>query len=506
MKKGMVYLIGAGPGDPGLFTLRGRDCLAAADVVIYDHLVHPDILRHIRPGAEVAYAGKQGGSHSLSQDEINDRLVQAARRGKTVARLKGGDPFVFGRGGEEALVLARAGIPFVVVPGVTSAVAVPAYAGIPLTQRGYTSTLALVAGHEDPTKMASDISWDALARLGTVVFLMGVKNLPRIAENLIRHGRSAETPAALIRWGTTPGQKTLQASLGEIAARAEAERFTPPAVFVVGEVVALREALTWFETKPLFNRGVIVTRPEAQAEEMAALLWAQGARPLRFPVIATAPPPSWDGLDRACAAVDRYAWIVFTSANGVRFFFDRFCRGDRDVRDLKGVRIATIGPATARAVAERGLRVDLVPESFVSEGVVAAFQSRDLRGRRVLLPRAAEARDVLPEGLRGLGAEVDAVTAYQTVSTGRTRQELDDLLRTAGADVVSFTSPSTVREFCAVAGRNHPLWERIVVACLGPVTVAEARRLGLPVHIVQERFTVPGLVDAMVRHFQEEGP
>jgi uroporphyrinogen III methyltransferase/synthase len=342
-EKGKVYIIGAGPGDPGLITLRGAECIREAEVIIYDHLVNPDILRHAGEKAVMIYAGKQGGDHTLSQDEINRRLVEEAGRGAVVARLKGGDPFIFGRGGEEAEVLREAGIPFEIIPGVTSAIAVPAYAGIPLTHRGHTSTVAFVTGHEDPTKGKSDIDWPALAGIGTLVFLMGVKNLAAIAENLIRCGKDAATPAALIRRGTTPEQETLIGALGDIAQKAGDHRFAAPAILVVGGVVGLREAMNWFETKPLFGRGIVITRPEAQAEAFAELLRAEGARVIPFPVIRIAPPESWGPLDQALKRLETYHWIVFTSANGVSSFFRRLREEGRDLRDLKGIRMTGKG-------------------------------------------------------------------------------------------------------------------------------------------------------------------
>jgi uroporphyrinogen III methyltransferase/synthase len=504
-KQGRVYIIGAGPGDPGLITLRGAECIREADVVIYDHLVNPDILRHAGGKAIRIYAGKQGGDHTLSQDEINRRLVEEAGQGKVVARLKGGDPFIFGRGGEEAEVLREAGIPFEVVPGVTSAIAVPAYAGIPLTHRGHTSTVAFVTGHEDPTKRESDIDWPALAGIGTLVFLMGVKNLAAIAENLIRCGKDAATPAALIRRGTTPEQETLTGTLGDIAQKAEERRFAAPAILVVGGVVGLRETMNWFETKPLFGRGIVVTRPEAQAEEFAELLRAQGARVIPFPVIRIASPESSAPLDQALDKLETYHWIVFTSANGVSSFFGHLRERGRDIRDLKGVRIATIGPATAAAVEALGIRVDLVPEEFISEGVVRAFAGEDLRGRRILLPRAAEARDVIPEGLAAMGAKVDVVTVYRTVRSDRNASELLPIFTEGKVDAITFTSPSTVTHFLGIMGPGFRLPPPVRVACIGPVTAAAARKAGLTVDILQERYTIPGLVDTLADYFRTSG-
>jgi len=500
-KKGKVYIIGAGPGDPGLITLRGAECIREADVIVYDHLVNPEILRHAQEKAIRIYAGKQGGDHTLSQDEINRRLVEEAGRGAVVARLKGGDPFIFGRGGEEAEVLQEAGIPFEVVPGVTSAIAVPAYAGIPLTHRNHTSTVAFVTGHEDPTKEKSDMDWPALAGIGTLVFLMGVKNLSAIAENLIRCGKDAATPAALIRRGTTPEQETLTGTLGDIARKADERRFAPPAILVVGGVIGLREVMNWYETKSLFGRGIVITRPEAQAEEFAELLRAQGARVIPFPVIRIAEPLSWAPFDQALSRLEAYQWIVFTSANGVAFFFQRLREQGRDIRELKGIRIATIGPATAAAVGALGIRVDLVPEEFISEGVVRAFAGEDLRGCRILLPRAEQARDVIPEGLEKMGAKVDVVAVYRTLRSDREAAELLPLFAGGKVDVITFTSPSTVTQFLGIMGPDFHLPSRVRIACIGPVTAAAARKAGLTVDILQERYTIPELVDAIAAHF-----
>ena len=503
INNGKVYIIGAGPGDPGLLTLRGAECIREADVIIFDHLVSPEILLHAGEKARRIYAGKQGGDHTLSQEEINRRLVEEAGQGNIVARIKGGDPFIFGRGGEEAEVLREAGIPFEIIPGVTSAVAVPAYAGIPLTHRDHTSTVAFITGHEDPTKEKSDIDWEALAGIGTLVFLMGVKNLPAIAENLIRCGKPAETPAALIRRGTTPDQETLTGTLGDIAQKAGESRFAPPAILVVGGVVGLRETMNWFETKPLFSRGIVVTRPEVQAEELAGLLRARGARVIPFPVIRIAEPKSWVRLDQALDEIETYSWVVFTSVNGVSSFFRRLRERGRDIRDLKGIRIATIGPATAAAVGALGIRVDLVPEEFISEGVVRAFAGEDLRGCRLLLPRAEEARDVIPEGLEKMGAKVDVVTAYRTVRSNREASEILPLFDGGKVAVITFTSPSTVNHFLGIMGPDFHLPSRVRIACIGPVTAAAARNAGLTVDILQERYTIPELVAAITAHFEK---
>lgn len=501
-EKGFVYIIGAGPGDPGLITVKGLRCIREADVIIYDHLVSEEILVHAKASIRLIYAGKKGGDHTLSQEEINRRLVEEARQGRTVARLKGGDPFVFGRGGEEAEVLSRAGIPFEVVPGVTSAVAVPAYAGIPLTHRGYTSTLTFVTGHEDPTKEKSDIDWQALTRMGTLVFLMGVKNLSRIVQSLIEQGKPEETPAALIRWGTTADQQTLTGTLGDIVQKAQQSRFTPPVIFVVGGVVNLRQMLNWFEDKPLFGKGVVITRPAIQSESFAELLHEQGARVIHFPTIHIAPPQSWNKLDEALEELASFQWIIFTSANGVRFFFRRLKEKGGDVREMKGIRICTIGPATADAVEALGIRVDLVPETFISEGVVRAFEKIDIRGSNILLPRAEVARDVIPRGLEKLGAGVRVADAYRTISADTDKTEFISLLKEEKVDVITFTSPSTVKGFLDIMGGDFALPERVRIAAIGPITADAAKKAGLRIDIVQDQYTIPGLVSSLVNYYK----
>lgn len=500
-KQGKVYIIGAGPGDPGLITVKGLRCLKEADVVIYDHLVSEEIICQAKESARFIYAGKKGGEHTLPQEEINRRLVEEAKQGNIVARVKGGDPFIFGRGGEEAETLAHAGISFEVISGVSSALAVPAYAGIPLTHRGYTSTLAFVTGHEDPTKDESEIDWETLAGIGTLVFLMGVKNLRHITSNLMVYGKEGDTPAALIRWGTTEDQETLTGTLSDIVRKAEDRKFSPPAILVVGEVVNLREDLNWFETKPLFGKGIVITRPEAQAEEFASLLHAQGARVIHFPTIKVVPPEDFHDLDQAIGRLSQYQWIIFTSANGVSFFLSRLKELGRDIRDLKDIRICTIGPATAAAIEKLGIRVDLVPEEFISEGVVKAFQEFNIKGNRILLPRAEKARDVIPEGLSQLGAKIDVVTAYGTVNSGKKKSELEALINKGKVDVITFTSPSTVTNFREIMGREYVIPPHVKIACIGPVTAAVVKKTGLPVDIIQERYTIQGLVESLVAFF-----
>ena len=500
-KKGKVYIIGAGPGDAGLMTLKGIDCLREADVVIYDYLVSRDLLKYARSNARFIYAGKQGGAHTLSQWQINDLLVKEAKAGNIVARLKGGDPFIFGRGGEEAEKLVANKISFEIVPGVTSAIAVPAYAGIPLTHRGLTSTVAFVTGHEDPTKEKSDINWSALSRIGTLVFLMGMKNIEKIVRELKDNGRSPKTPAALIRWGTTPRQKILEGTLADIVNLAKDRKFVPPAILIVGEVVALRDRLQWFDSKPLFGKGVVITRPEKQADDLAQLLIKEGATPIHFPTIKIVPPLSWRELDKAIKKLDDYDWLIFTSANGVAYFFERLSAKGKDIRDLKGIKICCIGPATARQVQDKGIRVDLIPGEFISEGILKSFARKKLKGKKILLARAAEARDVLPEGLKKLGARVDVATAYVTVTSGRKKNELEDLFNENQVDVITFTSSSTVNNFRKIMGSGFRLPEGVKIASIGPVTAATARKAGFPVDIHQEEYTMEGLVNALNAYF-----
>ena len=502
-KRGKVYIIGAGPGDPDLITIKGVECLRRADVVVHDYLVGKEILRHAGKDALLVYVGKIGGHHNISQENLNRILVEKALKGNTVVRLKGGDPFVFGRGGEEAEFLQKAGVPFEVVPGVTSAISVPAYAGIPLTHRDFNSTIAFITGHEDPDKAESRIDWKKISTIETLVFLMGVKNLSKIVSNLMKNGRSPDTPVALIRWGTTPDQETLTGRLGDIAALAEDKKFSPPAVFVVGDVVGLRERLGWFEKKSLFGKGIVITRPEKQSEEFAALLREEGARVISFPTIRIVPPEDYGDLDRAINNIEKYQWIVFTSANGVRFFFERFCELRNDIRDLKGIKICAIGPATRAGVEEYNIRVDMVPEEYISGGVVDAFRSGDVSGKNFLLPRAEIAGDIISDGLSELGVNVDVVTAYRTVNSGEDGKTVKELMNNGKIDLITFTSPSTVTNFMDIIGNETTIPNHIKIACIGPVTESACRKAGLGVDIMQGPYSIPGLVDAIKASFRQ---
>lgn len=486
-----VFLVGAGPGDPGLLTLRGAEALEMADVVVYDRLSVGPILAMAPEHAERISVAKSAGSAVMPQEDINALLVEKARQGLVVVRLKGGDPFVFARGGEEAEALAAAGIDFEVVPGVTSAIAVPAYAGIPVTLRHSSTSFTVITGHEDPDK-GDEVNWEAAAQLGgTIVILMGVGRLGKIVDRLLAGGLAPETPAAAIRWGTRPDQHTVRSTLSKIAS----ESLSSPSVIVVGPVAAMD--LSWFESRPLFGRKVIVTRPRHQSSVLADRLRAAGADAIVVPTIDIVDP--LDGGAAMRAAIERlttYDWVVLTSANGA----SRFCAALHDGRDLAGVRIAAIGPGTAEALADHNLVADLVPDRFIAEALLEQFPSPEASGRgRVLLARAAVARDVLPDGLRARGWEVDVVDAYRTVPVAPDEHQRT---RIAAADIVTFTSSSTVENWVAAFGSVVPA----VVACIGPITADTARASGLRVDVVADEHTIDGLVEALIDHVAEPRP
>jgi uroporphyrinogen III methyltransferase/synthase len=486
-----------------------KECLEKADVVIYDYLANEAFLNHADEKAELIYVGKKGGDHTISQEEINKLIVGKAQQGLTVVRLKGGDPFIFGRGGEEAEELAKAGVSFQVVPGVTSAVAVPAYAGIPLTHRDYASTVAFITGHEDPTKETSSIAWDKLATsTGTLVFLMGVGNLPQIAKSLMAYGRSPDTPVALIHKGTVPEQRTIVGPLRDIAERAQKEGLKPPAIIVVGDIVNLRKALNWFENKPLFGKRIVVTRAREQASGFLARLTELGAACIEFPTIQVVPPKSWDPLDRAMMRLERYQWLLFTSVNGVKYFFDRLGDLGLDVRELRDMKVGAIGPKTAEAIYKRGIRPDLVPDEYRAEAVVEAFKKWDVKGIKILLPRAAKAREVLPTELVKMGASVDEIPAYQTVKPDYDKGRVKGMLEKGEIDMVTFTSSSTVSNFVQMfrAEKKHlKEWmAHLAVACIGPVTAKTAEEKGLSVSLISEEYTIEALTHAIVHYFSSQ--
>jgi uroporphyrinogen III methyltransferase/synthase len=500
MTGGKVWLVGAGPGDPGLFTLAGLEAVRQAEVIVYDRLASPRLLEHAREDAERIYVGKVSGPGHHDQEAINRLLVEKAGEGKRVVRLKGGDPFVFGRGGEEAEALRDAGLPFEIVPGVTSAVAVPAYAGIPVTHRGVAATFVVITGHEDPARTEEAVDWERLATaVDTLVLLMGVKTLPDTVERLIAGGRPAETPVAVIRWGTTPGQRTVTGTLGDIVQRVQEAKLEPPAITVVGEVVRLRETLTWFEDRPLFGKRVLVTRTRSQASALSRLLAGEGAVPIELPTIEIEPAADAAAVEAAVGGLraGAYAWVVFTSANAVEPFFRLLGERGMDARAFAAAKAAAIGPATADALAARGIVADAVAKEFVAEGVIEALRSQVSSGDRVLVPRAEGARPELIDGLRQLGAEVDELTIYRAVVPKEPSAEPLSLLRDGGIDIVTFTSSSTVRNLVALLDDDVECLREAMVACIGPITAKTARELGLRVDVEAAEHTVPGLVRSL---------
>jgi len=504
---GVVYLVGAGPGDPGLMTARSLDLIASADAIFYDRLIPPGALSGAREDAEFVYVGKQPGVPSVPQDEIGERLVEAGRAGKSVVRLKGGDPFVFGRGGEEGEALRAGGVEFEVVPGVTAGVAATAYAGIPVTHRDDASAVAFVTGHEDPEKDESALDWDALAGFpGTLVFYMGVKRLGENAAALIAGGRDPEEPAAAIERGTWPGQRTVVATLETIADAVERESVKAPALIVVGAVAARRQELAWLERRPLHGRRVVVTRARAQVSGLAATLRDLGAEVVELPAIRIEPRIESPAVHDAIARIGDYSLVCLTSPNGVRLLFEAMAAGSKqehgaetgragglDARALASATVAAIGPGTARALARHGIAADVIPERFVAEALVEALADIDVKGARVLVARAAEARDVLPDALRERGAEVDVVALYETV---REQPGADAIEAAQAADYVTFTSSSTVTNLVEALDDRFPASARIV--SIGPVTSETAKAAGLKVDVEAERHDIDGLIQALL--------
>jgi uroporphyrinogen III methyltransferase/synthase len=489
-----VYLVGAGPGDPGLMTARSLELIAGADSIYYDRLIPTGALDGARADAELIYVGKQPGVPSVPQGEIGERLIEAARAGRSVVRLKGGDPFVFGRGGEEGEALRAAGVAFEVVPGVTAGVAATAYAGIPVTHRDDASAVAFVTGHEDPEKAETALDWDALAAFpGTLVFYMGVKRLGENAAALIAGGRDPEEPAAAIERGTWPGQRTVGATLGTIAAAVERERVGAPALIVIGAVAARREELAWLERRPLHGRTVVVTRARAQASGLAATLRSLGATVVELPAIRIESRIDTEEVRAGAAAIAAYDLVCLTSPNGVGLLFEALAAAGLDARALAGATVAAIGPGTARALAAHGIAADIVPERFVAEALVEALADVEVEGKRVLVARAAEARDVLPDALRERGGQVDVVALYETV---REAPEEEAIAAAQGADYVTFTSSSTVTNLTEALGDRFPAAARIV--SIGPVTSATVREARLDVAVEADRHDVDGLLAALL--------
>ncbi len=498
----MVYLIGAGPGDPGLITVRGMECLQRADVVVYDYLANPVLLKHARLDAELIYVGKQAGQHTVSQDDLNVLLVNRAREGKIIARLKGGDPYVFGRGGEEAEELRRADIAFEVVPGISSAIAAPAYAGIPVTHRAVATAFMVITGHEDPTKPSSQVNWKTVAEFfGTRVILMGVERIGVIASELRRHGASPDTPVAMVRWGTTGQQQTIIGMLANVTDLAAEADFKPPAVTIIGDVVRLRDQLNWFEKRPLFGRRIVVTRSRSQASDLVARLGELGADVLEIPTIRIEPPKSLDPLREAVEEMGTYDWLVFTSPNGVDAFFEVFHARHKDIRELGPVRIAAVGAATAQRIGDHHLEVDFIPKTFTTQAMLAEIREQvDCENVKFLLPRSDLADQTLARGLEDLGGMVDDLDAYVTVPETEDRLGHRRRLMEEGADLVTFTSSSTVTNFCRIMDvtelqRRHP---RLRFVSIGPQTTKAAVEHGLMVAAEAKVHTISGLVEAIL--------
>lgn len=498
---GICYLVGAGPGDPGLLTIKGKECIEAADVLVYDYLCNPELLRHARPGIEKIYVGKKAGDHTLTQEEINALIVKLTREGKTVTRLKGGDPVLFGRGAEEAAELAEAGVGFEIVPGITSAIAGPAYAGIPVTHRDHASQLTIFTGHEDPTKDEISLDYAKIARAdGTKVFLMGVERMGEITAKFIEHGASPDTPMALVRWATHGRQQTLVATLGTMAAKVKETGFKAPAVAVVGDVVTERKNINWFENRPLFGKRIVVTRTRQQIGALSKKLRLLGADVIELPTIRIEEPHNLMMFGELVQDCHTYEWIIFTSPNGVDAFFKMFYKLYNDARSIGGVRIAVIGPGTAEKIKEQHLAVDLMPEKdFVAEGLVKALKEyQNLENVNILWVRGEETRDVISNELTGLGAIVDEAIAYRTVPEKDDNLEGIARLVNEGADMITFTSASTVDCFMDL---KVQLPEGIKVASIGPVTSEAVRKHGLTVDIEAQSSTIPGLVSAIEKHF-----
>lgn len=502
--EGKVYLVGAGPGDKGLITNRGWCLIHKADVVVYDALVNPDFLSSKNPNREYIYVGKQAGKHSMKQEKINALLAKKARQGNVVVRLKGGDPFVFGRGGEEALYLQERGVPFEIVPGITSAIAVPAYAGIPVTHRNVATSVRFITGHEDPTKPESQIDWKELAATtGTLVFLMGVRNLSSIAERLTQFGKDAETPAALIANGTLPSQKALTGTLATIAAKAEAANITPPAVLVVGEVVSLREKLQWFENRPLFGRTILVTRARTQSSDLLHQLHELGAEGVEAPTIRIETLSESKPMRQAALDVGQFDWLIFTSANAARSFKCALLEEKKDARALAGVKIAVIGPGTTVEVVNFGVLPDLMPEKFVTEALLKELAKNEpIKGQKFLIPRSEIARPDLVDGLRARGGDVREVAAYRTVPEPLP-EDLPDRIGRGEIDLVTFTSSSTVTNFVNALpeDRRADLLKKVKAASIGPITSDTIKKHGIEIAVEAAESSIPGLIAAIVEHF-----
>ncbi len=500
---GKVYLVGAGPGDAGLYTVKAKEVIKKADVVVYDYLANEVFFEWIKKECKIIYAGKKGGDHTLSQQEINKLLVELAGKYDVVVRLKGGDPYVFGRGGEEALFLVENNIEFEVVPGVSSGIAAPAYAGIPLTHRDISSSITFITGHEAEEKKESVLDWKSLARsASTLVFFMGVKNLPIITKNLINAGMDKNMPAALIRWGTTCRQRTLISTIENISKEAREANFKPPALLVVGEVVKLKEKLSWFEKRPLIGKNIIITRSRAQASELAKRVENLGGCAIIFPTIEIRELSDYSELFKELERLNTYDWIIFTSVNGVDLFFKKLFEKGMDVRAISSLKICAIGPATKKRLEKYFLHPDMVPEKYVAEGIIKHFKKQDIKGKKILIPRAYEARQTLIEGLEELGAEVKVVPVYKTVIGGGNRDKIEKMIKDNKIHYITFTSSSTVKNFFSLISPEiiRKYGKGVKFACIGPITGKTLEDFGFNVDIMPSRYTISALVEEILRN------
>lgn len=508
-KKGKVILVGAGPGNSGYLTIRGKEAIQEAEVLIYDYLANPDFVGYAPEGCETIYVGKKGGDHTMKQEDINQLLVDKALAGNLVVRLKGGDCYIFGRGSEEASELHKNGIEFEVVPGIPAAIGAGATAGIPLTDRRHTSTLAFVTGHEDPTKDETSIEWEHLAKgIGTIVFYMGVKNLPNIVEKLMSNGRSPETPVGVVEWATTSRQRKVQGTLSTITEIVKENKIKPPSLIIVGEVNKLSETLEWFEKRPLYGKTIVVTRSRSQASKLVDGLAIHGATIIEMPTIDIVPPENWKTVDAAIDKIKEYDWLVFTSVNGVDYFFERMFEKGLDARALCGAKIATIGPATSEMVKKYGLVPDFQPKTFVAESIAEGMKEKgEIKGKKFLLPRADIAREALPEILRTEGADVDDIPVYRTIPGEFDVESLKKKIEDGEVNGVTFTSSSTAANFVDRLGSDFILTNREKFAALsiGPITSDKMRELGMEPAVEADVYTIPGLIEVILKNFERQG-
>jgi len=516
-KTGKVYLVGAGPGDPELITKKALHLIGEGEIIFYDNLVNPRLLQMAPPKARLVDVGKRGEGTSADQKEIEDRIVAAARQGKTVVRLKGGDPFIFGRGGEEAERLALEKIPFEIIPGVTSPLAAPAYAGIPLTHRDFTHSVAFITGHAQEEGAGKrgvgtaeksyvhhlpTLDWNAVAKMGTLVFLMGVKTIDQIMQRLLQAGREASNPVAVIRWGTYPKQQTILGTVETIAEEVKRRKLMPPAIIVVGEVVKLREKINWYETLPLFGKKILVSRARAQAGELCRRLEELGADVLEVPTIEIVPPSSWKKLDGALRHLQDYSWILFTSLNGVNFFFDRLKTLAKDIRELSGCRLGAVGPSTAAALEKFYLKVEMIPEEFTGKSLARAMPRRDVVGKKILIPRAKEGGEDLIRDLKEKGGRVEAVTAYETHASEIGKAQIAKIKDASAIDLLTFASSSSAKNFFdLLPDKNKKDFLNRPCLCIGPTTAKTASDLGFSQVLSSQKATLPSLVDAILGYF-----